>query len=189
VGDEDVGRIIAEIRAQRPNFILNNFVGASSYAFFEAYAALGREDAWFRPETCPLVSCNLTEAELPAIGQAGEGHLSVGPFFDTRSRLPNLQSSFGASAHSAILILSQLLATQTADAPLAFDGRLFDTPLGRMAIDATTRHSCLPVRIAEIRSGRFKVVEDHSELVAPDPYLSRYDPHTAFGRSSLRVVS
>ena len=93
LGDEDVGRIIEEIRVQRPNFILNNFVGATSYAFLRAYSDLGRADGWFRPETCPLVSCNLTEAELPAIGETGDGHLSVGPHFGLRP-----QEGAGATA-------------------------------------------------------------------------------------------
>ena len=44
LGDTDVARLIDEIRATRPDFILNNLIGPSSYAFLEAYAALGRED-------------------------------------------------------------------------------------------------------------------------------------------------
>ncbi|MGN6551687.1 MAG: transporter substrate-binding protein [Pararhizobium sp.] len=190
LGDEDVARLIEEIRAQRPNFILNNFVGATSYAFFRAYAALGEEDEWFRPETCPLISCNLTEAELAAIGPAGDGHLSAGPFFDDDASRPAnaLRSSFMMSAYSAILILADLLAGETGNLP-DFDGRRFETPLGRIAIDARTRHSRLPVKIAEIAAGRFRVVEELGDEVAPDPYLSRYDPYTAFGRAGLRVVS
>ncbi|HET7412044.1 MAG TPA: transporter substrate-binding protein, partial [Pararhizobium sp.] len=191
LGDEDVGRLIAELRTQRPNFILNNFVGATSYAFFEAYAALAREDEWFRPETCPLISCNLTEAELPAIGTAGDGHLSAGPFFDIGggSTATGLRSSFMMAAHSAVLVLAEMLMRDAGiERRLDFAGRTFDTPLGRIAIDPRTHHTHLPVRIARIAGGRFELVEDHPGLVAPDPYLSRYDPHTAFGRANLRVV-
>ncbi|HEX7388473.1 MAG TPA: transporter substrate-binding protein [Acidiphilium sp.] len=192
LGDEDVGRVIAELRAQRPNFVLNNFVGATSYAFFKAYAALAREDDWFRPENCPLISCNLTEAELPAIGAAGNGHLSAGPFFDDAagSRIERLRSSFTIMTHSAVRILARLLAEGGhSDDRIDFAGRWFETPIGRIAIDPKTRHCHLPVRIARIADGRFEIIETYPDLVAPDPYLSRYDPHTAFGRTNLRVVS
>ena len=33
IGDADVARIIAEIRATRPDFVLNSLIGPSSYAF------------------------------------------------------------------------------------------------------------------------------------------------------------
>ena len=36
IGDTDVSRIIAEIRATRPSFVLNNLIGQSSYAFLQA---------------------------------------------------------------------------------------------------------------------------------------------------------
>lgn len=192
LGDEDVGRIIAEIRDQRPNFILNNFVGATSYAFLRAYAALGRSDPRFRPESCPLISCNLSEAELPAIGDTGEGHLSVGPFFcDPAHRAEgDPESSFMAAAYSAVAILAQTLGEDGAPAQTRdFAGRRFDTPLGPLEIDPVTRHARLPVKIAAIRKGAFEVIEQSAERLAPDPYLSRYDPQATFGRGGLRVVS
>lgn len=188
LGDEDVGRIIEEIRAQRPNFILNNFVGATSYAFFRAYAALGAEDAWFLPDRCPLISCNLSEAELSALGTTGEGTLSVGPYFASARDPVPLAGSFTASAYSAVRILAKMLA-ENPDGTLDFAGREFETPLGQVAIDPATRHTRLPVKIARIEGGVFKVIDESPQSVAPDPYLSRYDPLTSFGRAALRVVS
>ena len=46
----------------------------------------------------------------------------------------------------------------------------------------------LPVIIGRIADGFFEVVSREDE-VAPDPYLSRYDPARTFGRPRLRVVS
>lgn len=190
IGEADVGRLIDEIRVTRPSFVLNNLIGTSSYAFFQAYAALGREDSYFLPERCPLLSCNLTECELPAIGLAGRGHLSVGPYFDTGSDAA--QSSFEASAYASIMILGRLLAEKPdlgfADLPRAFAGARFDTPLGRIAIDPSTQHATLPVVIGRIAGERFDTVE-RIEAVAPDPYLSRYDRAAVFGRPALKVVS
>ena len=192
LGDEDVARIVEDIRVHRPNFVLNNFVGATSYAFLQAYAELGRQDPWFHPDTCPLLSCNMSEAELPAIGGNGEGHLSVGPYFDGLPRWQgeDLESSLMASAYSAVMILAEMLSGgDRADDEMTFAGRQFRTPLGRIAIDPATRHAHLPVRIARIHAGRFEVVEEASACLPPDPYLSRYDPKAAFARPGLRVVS
>ena len=60
--------------------------------------------------------------------------------------------------------------------------------LGPIAIDAHTQHATLPVIIGRIADGYFEVVSRQHE-VAPDPYLSRYDPAKTFGRPRLRVVS
>lgn len=93
IGEEDVGRLISEIRAARPGFVLNSLIGPSSYAFLRAFAALGREDPRFGPATCPVLSCNLTECELAAIGPAAEGLISAGPWF----RDPSEAGGFGLS--------------------------------------------------------------------------------------------
>jgi branched-chain amino acid transport system substrate-binding protein len=192
MGDTDVARLIEEIRATLPNFVLNNLIGPSSYAFFKAYAALGATDARFRPDRRPIVSCNLTEPELPALGGSGEGHLSIGPFFhDAKLAVPGPTSSFMAAAHSAVTVLAATIARTGSDAPEvtagAFEGQIFTTALGRIAIDRQTQHSSLPVKLGRIRGTGFEVLES-SPLVAPDPYLSRYDPHTVFARPGLRVV-
>ena len=192
MGDTDVDRLIEEIRATLPNFILNNLIGPSSYAFFKAYAALGKRDARFRPDRRPIVSCNLTEPELPALEGCGEGHLSVGPFFhDASAAIRGPTSSFMAAAHSAVTVLAATIARTGSDDPRetagAFDGGIFSTAFGRIAIDRQTQHSSLPVKLGRIRGSGFEVLES-SPLVAPDPYLSRYDPHTVFSRPGLRVV-
>ncbi|TFF21841.1 N-acetylmuramoyl-L-alanine amidase [Jiella endophytica] len=192
LGDTDVERLIAEIRATRPDFILNNLIGPSSYAFFEAYGRLGAEDAHFTPERCPILSCNLTEIELPAIGPSAEGHLSVGPWFAPAGATACDASSFYTAAYSAVLVLADLLEAgdaASADGPLGFAGRTFQTPLGAIAIDPASQHAHLPIRIGRVRGGRFDLVESSPALVAPDPYLSRYDPAAHFGRPPLRVVS
>jgi len=189
IGETDVARLVEEIRATRPSFVLNNLIGTSSYAFLAAYAQLAREDAFFRPENCPILSCNLTECELPAIGEAGRGHLSVGPYFAPPQAA--FASSFEASAYASVQVLADLLAANPqarySDFSAMVGKRAFDTQLGRIVIDPRTQHATLPVVIGQIADGRFDVV-DRIEDVAPDPYLSRYDRRETFGRRKLRVV-
>nr|WP_208103261.1 transporter substrate-binding protein [Rubellimicrobium sp. CFH 75288] len=159
LGDEDVGRLVAEIRATRPDFVLNSLVGASSYAFLRAMAGLRAEDL-----AVPVLSCNLTECELPALGPAAEGLIAAGPSFGQGL------GSFETAAHAAVLSLARRMASAGPEAPL--DALLAAPDGGLLAIDPATHHATLPVLIAQVEGGAFRVLERH-EAVAPDPYLSR----------------
>jgi branched-chain amino acid transport system substrate-binding protein len=198
IGETDVSRLIGEIRATRPDFVLNNLIGTSSYAFIAAYAELGRRDPHFRPERCPILSCNLTECELPAVGEAARGHLSVGPYFRSAAA-PTAAgdrgvpaSSFEASAYASVRVLARVLGGNVhatfADLPFVFARASFGTPFGETLIDPQTQHATLPVEIGRIGDGGFETVS-RTEGVAPDPYLSRYDRAETFGRPRLKVVS
>ncbi|WP_448953227.1 transporter substrate-binding protein [Labrys neptuniae] len=203
LGETEVSRLIEEIRATRPNFILNNLIGPSSYAFFQAYAQLSQQDDYFTPQHCPIISCNLTECELPAIGPAGNGHLSAGPYFHDASidepwlasqpqEATGRPSSFQASAYASVMILAAILATEAGDSPsdlsAAFARHRFETPFGSIGIDPQTQHATLPVEIARIAGDGFEKVSI-TKAVKPDPYLSRYDRAKVFGGRRLKVVS
>jgi len=202
LGEADVSRLIAEIQTTRPDFVLNNLIGPSSYAFLAAYAELAGRDPHFRSERCPVLSCNLTECELPAIAQTASGHLSVGPYFHDASlagsrpasiahdAMPG--SSLEAAAHASVRVLAEILSrdpdARWTDLPAAFSRRAFSTPLGDIAIDPQTQHATLPVQIGRIERTAFRTVS-LTKGVAPDPYLSRYDRAEVFGRPRLKVVS
>ena len=108
LGSVDVGRIVQEIRHARPGFVLNNLVGTSSYEFLAAMRGLAAEDAAFAPDRCPILSCNLTEAELPALGAAAEGLVSAGPYFRPAAG-GEFASSIEAAAYAAVRELARLL--------------------------------------------------------------------------------
>lgn len=200
LGETDVSRLIAEIKATRPAFILNNLIGPSSYAFLKAYADLGRSDPHFSPESCPVVSCNLTECELPALDGVAEGHLVVGPYFRNVAQQlhwplaggQRCASSFTAAAYASVCILAEALSgqpdLQPQDLHEAFAAQKFATPYGPVRLDPTTHHTSLPVVIGRIAGNDVDMLEVTHD-VAPDPYLSRYDRVKTFGRPALRVVS
>jgi len=192
IGDVDVTRIIDEIRATRPDFILNSLIGPSSYRFLQAYAALGREDAHFTAATCPVLSCNLTECELGEIGAAAEGLISVGPYFnEAQAVLPGAAASFGSSleaaAYSAVFMLAGLLAQNQKHASANLGELLAGSGAAGSGIDPETHHVALPVLIAQVEDGQFKV-QDRWPEVAPDPYLSHRDRVPAVHRPRLSVV-
>ena len=192
LGDTDVSRIIAEIRAAQPSFVLNNLIGQSSYAFLKAYAALGREDPAFLPDKRPVLSCDLMEPELAALDGCGEGNLVVGPYFaDPGSDGP--ASSMEAAAHASVLVLAELIEQAGTDDPANLVGllgsRSFRTPLGPILIDPQNQHTHMPVLIGRIEGDRFRPIWKSDAAVAPDPYLSRYDARLSQARPSLKVVS
>ncbi|MEZ5777029.1 MAG: transporter substrate-binding protein [Paracoccaceae bacterium] len=183
IGSLDVGRMVDEIRVTRPDFILNSLIGPSQYRFLAAYHALSLSDPHFRPATCPVLSCNLTECELPVMDEATEGLIAAGPYF--RDASANFGSSFEAAAYDAVMELARLLAHRQ-DAERESLARLLDTCDDSICtIDPKTHHRTLPVLIAQVRDGVFEVLE-RQPAVAGDPYLSRAAQTPAPG---LRVVS
>ncbi len=188
LGSPDVGRMIEEIRATRPDFVLNSLVGESSYVFLAAMRALGAEDAAFTAEHCPVLSCNLTECELPALGPAAEGLIAAGPYFRGVAGWPgkgNFGSSHEAAAFAAVSELARLLAHRPG-AEAESLSQLLSGPTARQGpINPETHHTTLPSIIAQVRQGAFRVIQ-HRGLVAGDPYLTRSRMTAA---QPLRVVS
>jgi ABC-type branched-subunit amino acid transport system substrate-binding protein len=185
IGSTDVGRMIDEIRATRPDFILNSLIGPSSYEFLAAYRQLGMDDPQFRPDCCPVLSCNLTECELGALGDAAEGLIAAGPYFRGVAGWPragDFGSSHEAAAFAAVRELARLLSQTPGEARL---GQLLaaDRVPGGI-VDPETHHTVLPVLIAQVRNGAFQVIQSR-QAVAGDPYLSRSRDRAP----SLRVVS
>ncbi|SDZ50227.1 amino acid/amide ABC transporter substrate-binding protein, HAAT family [Jannaschia faecimaris] len=187
LGDEDVAGLISEIEATRPRFILNSLVGASSYAFIRAYRALGMRNAHFRPETCPLLSCNLTEAELPVLGEAAEGLISVGPSFCHTAQASGRGSSLELTAYNSVLTLAAMLS----DMKAGQDAQGFDAFIANhgngYGIDPATHHRTLDVKIAQVRRGAFDVLAEWHD-VRPDPYMTRPARHPQLDGPRLSVV-
>lgn len=212
IGSVDVGRIIDEIRQKKPDFVLNNLIGPSSYAFLAAYHRLGLEDADFLPARRPVVSCNVTEAELDMIGEAGIGHLSTATYFEsldtaanraflarTRQRLGAARrvSSFFASSWLSVRLLAEAIREAGSDEPEAIQAivtsRSFSAPLGEVQVDRRTNHTALTPHLGRIAAGgRFEIVESAPGAVSPDPYLVDFNPaelSARVTRPNLRVIS
>lgn len=184
--------LIAEIREKKPDFILSNLVGESMHAFLRAYQALGCEDGAFRPENCPVVSCNLTQTDLDALGAVAEGHITASAYFDVLDTPENIDfkaamqarqglhqpiSSCFASVYSATRVLGMAMAEAGTDDPDIIRelvvSRQFETPLGALALDAATQHARLTPYLASVEeNGRFNLIDTHAVPVAADPYLS-----------------
>jgi ABC-type branched-subunit amino acid transport system substrate-binding protein len=195
IGSTEVDRLIQEIRDKRPDFVLNNLIGPSSYAFFRAYRALADADPDFAPDRRPIVSCNLTECELDLVGPAGIGHLSSAIYFEgvdsaeNRAFRQRLRARFGAGRRSsaflaggytAVRMLAEAIREAGTDAPEALrpvlHARRFATPLGPLTIDPRTNHAPLTPYLGRIAGdGGFELIDAAAAPLAPDPYLVEFD--------------
>jgi ABC-type branched-subunit amino acid transport system substrate-binding protein len=194
--DVDVSRMIAEIEQKRPDFILNNLIGTSSYAFLQAYYALGQRNSAFLPENRPVTSCDLTECELAAIGaEAARGHLCSATYFEriesplNRAFRAKVTAKYGVqyplsaflvAGYEAVRMLAKAVSVAKTDdieaVKSALYARSFDTAMGPVAIDPKTNHADLTPYLARIDANLgFDIVEAAEAPVRADPYLVNFD--------------
>lgn len=186
LGATNFSELIQTLLSDKPSFILNNLVGESSYAFLHqldaACDAIGLN--------LPVLSCNLTEAELTEVGDIHSLRLlSCGPFFEDVDRAfsqrqrrqhgPHPCSHYYTGMYVALHLFAQGLQQSGSDDPETLCSYLYQHPqdsvLGTLNISARNNHSSLPCHIAELREGRFVVLHSEAKLLAADPYLTATD--------------
>jgi ABC-type branched-subunit amino acid transport system substrate-binding protein len=210
IGDTGVERVVAEVAARRPDFVLSNMLGPSNHAFLRAMQELGRRDPAFRPERCPVVSCDLTECELPEIGLGvADGHLAAASYFDSLDNITNRSlkaqvvarfgsdrrvSSYFATSYATVRLCVEAVARCGTDDPIEVRSALaaLETPgpLGPLRIAPATNHANLPFLLGRISGADFIILEARPAAVA-DPYLIRGRTTAPPRRAppQLRVVS
>ena len=210
IGDTDVERLVAEVEARRPDFILSNMLGPSNHAFLRAMWDLGRRDPGFRPERCPIVSCDLTECELPEIGVGvADGHLAAASYFDsldtpanrtlkarvaTRFGKERRVSSYFATSYATVRLCAEAVLLCGTDDPIKVKGALAElespSAFGPLRIDPATNHASLPFLLGRIDGENFEILQSRP-AVAADPYLTRQRPVARLlgPQPQLRIVS
>ena len=210
IGDTDVDRIVAEVVARRPDFILSNMLGPSNHAFLRSMRELGRRDPAFRPERCPVVSCDLTECELPEIGfGVSDGQLAAASYFDSLDRVANRAlkaqvatqfgserrvSSYFATSYATVRLCVEAVTRRRTDDPVKVRSALsaLETPgpLGLLRIYPATNHAILPFLLGRISGADFVILQSRPATAA-DPYLihrrTAAQPRSA--QPHLRIVS
>lgn len=195
-GSCEFGELIQNLLTQHPSFVMNNLVGESSYAFLRQLDA-ACQLAGLR---LPVLSCNLTEAELAQVGPVNSLRLlSCGTFFEALNpRFTRQQrvhgghpcSHFYTGAYMAMHLLARAFHETGDDDPQAICQTLYRRPqpsvLGLLEVCERNNHSSLPCHIAELRHGRFVVLHSEIGALPADPYLTATDLSEFH---SLRVVA
>lgn len=179
--------IIADIKAQKPDFIFSTVVGNSTQHFYRAYAEAGLD-----PKTMPIASLTTSEVEVSQMGaQVATGHFTAAPYFqsidspENRICLANFRKRFQddcmpnacwESAYFQVHLFAKAMARAGSDdidvlMPHLL-GEEFQAPQGRVRIEARNHHTVLNPRIGCVNStGQFTIVQEARKMVAPDPYL------------------
>ena len=211
IGDSDFDRPIAAILEQRPDFVFNNLIGTSAYAFFRAFRAACRARGIDQAAAIPIASCTLSEPELAEIGQdAVDGHLSSSVYFSSLPSPVNtafirayaeafpagpVSSADAEASYIAVKLLAAALRQAGADDAQAVRSAVANqrlvAPQGEVRIDPQTYHAWLTPRIGRsTASGQFEALLEARDPVAPDPYLVQTSPRfaTAMRSPLLKVV-
>lgn len=211
IGDTEFDQVVTAILDQRPDFVFNNLIGTSAYAFFRAFRAACRARGIDQAKEIPVASCTLSEPELAEIGgDAIDGHLTSSVYFSslaspanssfTRayekafSNNPAVSADAEASYNAVKFLIAALEKAGTDDArkvrAAVADARV-DAPQGEVRIDPQTYHAWLTPRIGRsLPNGQFEVLLEAKQSIAPDPYLVQSAPRfTTIMRSPrLKVV-
>jgi ABC-type branched-subunit amino acid transport system substrate-binding protein len=200
VGSTDVGSLVRDALAKRPDFIFNTLIGESSYAFYRAYDAA--EAGVSIRDRIPITSCSLSEPELLSIGgTAAAGHIASSVYFRSIDRPQNrafvarYRARFGAekltsadaeASYIAVVLLANAIracgSSNVDEVRRAVYACRLDAPQGRVWIDPENNHSFLTPALGLSRSdGDFDVVWRAEQPMKPDPYLVWFDV-TSIGR-------
>jgi len=211
VGDTEFDQVISAILDQRPDFVFNNLIGTSAYAFFRAFRAACRAREIDQAAEIPVASCTLSEPELAEIGlDAIDGHLTSSVYFSSldspenatfvqayAEAFPDMPAACADAEASYVAVKLLAAALEQADADdarsvrAAVANQRLAAPQGEVRIDPQTSHAWLTPRIGRSAvNGQFDVLLEARSPIAPDPYLVQSSPRFAVAMRSpvLRVV-
>lgn len=185
LGAIDFSAVIAEIRALKPDVVLNTVNGDSNTHFFRALheASLG---------AIPVVSFSLAEEGLKAIGPEAfhPKHYAVWSYFQSlpgdanRRFVAAFQQRYGAgrvtsdpieAVYVGVRLWAHAVRDAGTDEPEQVNRAMLqqstDAPSGITAVDRGTRHLWKQVRIGKARTdGQFELVWNSGDALRPDPF-------------------
>ncbi len=188
-GSAELKEVLADIRAQQPDVVFSTLVGQSARLFYQLYREFGLD-----PKKMPIASLSMAEEEIRLIGPAlCEGHITSATYFGSVQNESNQRftalwrqrfgdrptSTWSEMAYTQVHLFARALQRagsmdrrKLVEAARAVS---FDSPEGRVTVDAENNHCTLTPRIGICRAdGQFDIAWEASEPVRPDPYLSTF---------------
>ncbi|MDZ7867168.1 transporter substrate-binding domain-containing protein [Acidovorax sp.] len=188
-GPSELKEVLADIKAQQPDVVFSTLVGQSARLFYQLYRDFGLD-----PKTMPIASLSMAEEEIRLIGPTlCEGHITSATYFGSVQNESNQRfvalwrerfgdrptSTWSEMAYTQVHLFARALQRagsmdrrRLVEAARAVS---FDSPEGRVTVDAENNHCALTPRIGICRAdGQFDIAWEASEPVRPDPYLSTF---------------
>lgn len=184
LGSTDMAALIADIRAKKPDVVLNTINGDSNAAFFSALEKAGLS-------ALPLVSFSMAENGMRAWGGGRlSRHYGVWSYFQSlpgeanRRFVTAFQARFGAdqvtsdpveATYMGVQLWAQTArevgSTEPARVNPALLRQSISGPTQVMAVDAATRHVWKMMRIGKVRpDGQFEQVVSSDAPLRPSPW-------------------
>jgi urea transport system substrate-binding protein len=186
MGSTEVDGVIAEIRRQQPDLILNTLNGDSNVAFFTGLRAAG-----VTPRTIPTMSFSVAENELLLLPQgAMDGDYAAWSYFQSVGTKSNAQfvqdyrRRFGdtrvtsdpiEASHAGVMLWAAAAESAADVRPAAVRAAAVDRsvrgPGGMLYIDADNHHAWKPARIGRVLPSRqFEIVWSSDGPIRPEPF-------------------
>ena len=185
LGDTGFDAAVAELRALKPDVVLNTLNGDSNLHFFRALRAAGLD-------ALPVMSFSVAEGELGAMGLAElhPNHYAVWSYFRSVPGEANhrfvtaFRARYGEdrvpsdpieAAYVGVRLWAQAVRDAGSESPDLVNHSMLQqsiaAPSGIVAVDSATRHLWKPVRIGRERAdGGFDLVWDSEVALRPMPF-------------------
>lgn len=191
MGHRDFAEIIEEIKAEKPDVVINSLNGDSNVYFFKQLSEAG-----FTAENLPVMSFSISEEEVNTIGvEYLKGNLVAWNYYETTETKRNAKfvsdykSEYGSDRVTGDPIEAGYIAVhmwaKACEKAGSFDveavriaskGLSFTAPEGTVTIDGENQHLYKQVRIGKINeNGLIDEIWATPGAIKPDPYLSTYE--------------
>ncbi|MBO4706011.1 MAG: urea ABC transporter substrate-binding protein [Spirochaetaceae bacterium] len=191
MGYQDFAEVIEEIKAEKPDVVINSLNGDSNIYFFKQLAEAG-----FTADNMPIMSFSISEEEINTIGvDYLVGNLVAWNYYETTETKRNAKfvsdykSEYGSDRVTGDPIEAGYIAVhmwaKACEKAGSFDveavriaakGLSFTAPEGTVTIDGENQHLYKQVRIGKInKDGLIDEIWATPGAIKPDPYLSTYE--------------
>jgi urea transport system substrate-binding protein len=185
LGSMQMQAVIAEIKALKPDVILNTINGDSNNAFFKAFAEAG-----LTAKNTPIVSLSVAEVELAQSTVTPVGHYAAWSYFQSidtdrnQNFVQHFKQRFGANrvlddpmeaTYLGIYLWAQAVESAKTTRPEKINQSIIrqslHAPQGIVSVDRFTRHLWRDVKIGQIQHNKqFKVIWQSGQNIRPQPF-------------------
>ena len=183
-GETDFSSIVNRIKVSGCDVVFSAVAGNSAVPFYKDYSQYGMD-----PKTVPICGIASHEAAIKSVGESAVGCYASFDYFNSiespgnKAFIEKYYSLFGTSttvtnlaegAYHGVYMLAKAIenakSLSTEDIIAAASGMEFDSPAGKLKMDAENHHCWLNTYIGQVQEDlTYKVVASSDGLVPPIP--------------------